>query len=129
MRYLRFIPFLIVFSVLGLCQEPAPSPAAKHAPEAKSQEEYDAFMAISAAKDLAGSETAAEEFATKYPESELRATAFMGLMQRYRQANKADRILAMGRKTLSIEPENTLALVLVSSTLAEGTAENAPNRA
>jgi tetratricopeptide (TPR) repeat protein len=97
----------------------AEAPKGKLAPEAKTQEELDAYTAAASAKDPTSGEAAADDFATKFPESELRAGLYSALMQRYQQADKTDKVLAMGRKVLTLDPGNPIAQVVIASTLAE----------
>src|SRR5436190_1801091 len=44
------------------------APAKKAPPQAKTQEEYAAYNAVSAQQDLAQAETGADEFAKKFPQ-------------------------------------------------------------
>src|SRR5215469_2687723 len=47
----------------------AAAPQGKRPPKVNSQEEYNAYNAAKAITDAAGAEKAAEDFATKYPQS------------------------------------------------------------
>jgi tetratricopeptide (TPR) repeat protein len=60
-------------------------------------------------------------FAAKFPDSELRGPLYTQAMGRYQQANSADKMVAMGRKILAIDPDDPAALVGVSQALAEQT--------
>ena len=73
-------------------QQPAPAaPAAKHQPAAKTQPEFDAFNAAMAnAKDPAAMEKGANDFATKFPDSELRVLLFKQSMRNYQAANDGE---------------------------------------
>ncbi len=53
----------------------AAAPAGKRPPQAKTQEEFAAYKAAIALTDPAAQEKAANDFATKFPDSELRALA------------------------------------------------------
>lgn len=97
------------------------APQGKRPPAAKTQPEFDAYKAAVAQPDAAGLEKAANDFATKFPDSELRSLLFTAAMQRYQQANNADKMLEMGRKVLSIDPDDPAALVGVAQALAEQT--------
>jgi tetratricopeptide (TPR) repeat protein len=94
---------------------------AKHPPQAKTQPEFDAFKAASANQDPAAIEKAADDFAAKYPDSELRIILYKTAMRAYQNANNADKMLDMGRKALAIDPDDPESLVDVAEVLTERT--------
>lgn len=94
---------------------------------AKTQAEYDAYQAASNQADLTKADSAASDFATKFPDSDLRSLLYGKLMYRYQQTNNADKTLEMGRKALALDPDAALALVMVSSVLAERSTETDPD--
>ena len=102
----------------------APAPTGKHQPQAKSQEEFKAFQDVAAKPDPASMETAANDFAQKYPNSELKGPLYQNVMLQYQNSNNSDKTLELGRKTLSIDPDNVVALVTVASVLANRTRES-----
>ena len=71
--------------------------------------------------DAAALEKAADDFAAKYPDSELRPLLYRSAMQRYQLANNADKMLEMAKKVLAIDPDDPEALVGISQVLAERT--------
>ena len=97
------------------------APAGKRPPAAKTQPEFEAYKAAVAQTDAAAVEKAADDFATKFPDSELRAMLYTSAMQRYQQANNADKMMDMGRKILAIDPDDPTALIGVAQGLAERT--------
>lgn len=97
------------------------APAGKRPPQAKTQAEFDDFKAAAALTDPAAVEKAANDFVTKYPDSELRVTVFKAAMQRYQQANNADKMMDMAQKALSYDPDDPEALIGVAQVLAERT--------
>jgi tetratricopeptide (TPR) repeat protein len=97
------------------------APAGKRPPQAKTQPEFDDFKAAAALTDPAAVEKAANDFAAKYPESELRVVVYKAAMQRYQQANNADKMLEMAQKVLSYDAEDPEALIGVAQVLAERT--------
>jgi tetratricopeptide (TPR) repeat protein len=106
--------------------QPAPATAQaakKSAPQAKTQEEYAAYNAVAAQADLTAAETAANDFAQKFPQSELTSLLYAQLMQKYYSQNKGDKTIEMGRKTLKLDPSNPLAAAMVATALAESTRE------
>ena len=74
------------------------APAGKRPPQAKTQPEFDAYKAAAAITDPAAQEKAADDFAAKFPDSELRALLYKQVMRSYQQVNNADKMLAMSRK-------------------------------
>lgn len=97
------------------------TPQGKRPPQAKTQPEFDAFKAASAATDPAAIEKAADDFAAKFPDSELRVLLYKGAMRAYQNANNADKMLDMGRKCLTFDPNDPEALVDVAEVLTERT--------
>jgi tetratricopeptide (TPR) repeat protein len=99
----------------------AAAPAGKRPPQAKTQEEFAAFNAAKALTDPAAQEKAAGDFATKYPDSELRALLYKGVMYGYQQANNADKMMETAQKILTFDADDPEALLGVAQVLAERT--------
>src|SRR5437879_1651921 len=107
----------------GQAAQPAgqTAPAGKRPPAAKTQPEFEAYKAAIAQTDPATLEKSADDFATKFPDSQLRAMLYTGAMQRYQQANNADKMMEMAKKILAIDADDPAALVGVAQALAERT--------
>ena len=101
----------------------APPKPDKQQPMAHSNEEFTAYKAVEANPDPKASLTAADEFAAKYPDSELRAPLYGIVMNKAYGANDADGALEAADRILKIEPDHTMALVISSQILAERTRE------
>ena len=100
---------------------PAP-PQGKRPPQAKTQPEYDAFNAAMAnQKDPAAVEKAADDFATKFPDSELRALLYKAAMRGYQNVNNGDKMSEMAQKLLKLDPDDPEALVAEAEVIAERT--------
>ena len=99
----------------------AAAPQGKRPPQAKTQPEYEAYKAAVALTDPAGVEKAANDFAAKFPDSELRETLYKAAMQKYQQENNADKMLEMAQKSLSYDPDDPEALVGAAQVIAERT--------
>jgi tetratricopeptide (TPR) repeat protein len=99
----------------------AAAPQGKRPPQAKTKEEYDAYNAAKALPDAPAREKAADDFAKKFPDSELRMVLYEAAMNSYQQANEADKMMEMARKVLSYDPDQPEALVGVAQVLAERT--------
>jgi tetratricopeptide (TPR) repeat protein len=102
----------------------AAAPAAKRPPQAKTQPEFDAYKVAAAATDPPALEKAAEDFATKFPDSELRVLLYKNAMRLYQNANNSDKTEAMGRKVLSFDGDDPEALVIVAEVIAERTRDS-----
>src|SRR5262249_28680824 len=62
-------------------------------PAAKSQEEFNAFQQVANISDPAAQEKASDDFAQKFPQSDLRPLLYSNLMRRYQSANDSDKTL------------------------------------
>jgi tetratricopeptide (TPR) repeat protein len=98
----------------------APAPG-KRPPQAKTQPEFDAYNAAIANKDGASLEKAADDFAAKFPDSELRVLLYKNVMRLYQNANNAEKVEAAGRKILALDGDDPEALVMVAQVIAERT--------
>jgi tetratricopeptide (TPR) repeat protein len=116
-------------SVLGVAQS-APSgqaaaqaaaPVGKRKPMAKTQPEYDAWKAAAAMTDAAAQEKAAADFATKYPDSELRQLLYTAVMHSYQAANNTEKTVEAAQKVLALDADDPEALVTVAQLMAERT--------
>ena len=101
-----------------------PAAQGKRPPAAKTQPEYTAYQAVVATADPAAQEKAADDFAAKFPDSELRVVAYKSVMHAYQQANNADKMMDAAHKVLSFDPDDPEALLGVSQVLAERTRES-----
>ena len=99
----------------------AAAPAGKRRPMAKTQEEYAAFNAANALTDPAAQEKAANDFAVKFPDSELRVLIYKSVMHGYQQANNLDKMMEMSQKVLGYDADDPEALIIAAQVLAERT--------
>lgn len=99
----------------------AAAPAGKRPPQAQTQPEFEAYKAAIALTDAAAMEKAADDFAAKFPNSELRVVLYKAAMQKYQQANNGDKMMEMAQKALSFDPDDPEALIAVAQVLAERT--------
>ena len=127
----------VIMAVLGVCvlgygqdkpaaQGTAPvgqtaTPPGKRPPQAKTQPEFDAYKTAIALTDAVAQEKAADDFAIKFPDSELRVVLYKSAMQKFQMANNADKMLEMGQKALSFDADDPEALVSVAQVLTERT--------
>src|ERR1700733_8591743 len=99
----------------------AAAPQGKRPPQAKTQPEFDAYKAAAALTDPAAQEKAADDFAVKFPESELRPVLYKAVMHGYQQANDGDKMMDAANKVLKYDPDDPEALLGVAQVLAEKT--------
>ena len=113
-----------------MAQQPstAPSPAAKPVPHAKTKPEFDDFKAASATTGGAAMEAAADSFASKYPDSDLRAELYLRAMHEYQTESQAAKTQAMAETILGIDPENPLALVITATGLSDQLPDARPDQ-
>jgi tetratricopeptide (TPR) repeat protein len=102
----------------------AVAPAGKRPPQAKTQPEFDAYKLAAANTDAAALEKASNDFATKFPDSELRVLLYKNAMRIYQSANNAEKTDAMGRKVLSFDADDPEALVIIAEVIAERTRDS-----
>lgn len=98
-----------------------PVPHSKGAPQAKTQDEFKAYQEVAAKTDPTQMEQAADAFAQKFPNSELRVVLYNNLMNLFRNAGATDRAVAAGRKSLAIDPTDPVPNVMVATSLAQTT--------
>jgi tetratricopeptide (TPR) repeat protein len=126
---------LILVLTLGLApglfpQNPqSGAPAGKHPPQAKSQAEYKDYNTAFTTSGAEAMEKAADAFAAKYPDSELRAILYSQALRQYQQENNPGKMLAMGEKVLTFDPDNTVALVLTATMMSDDLTESDPGQA
>lgn len=102
-------------------QAAAAAPVGKRPPQAKTQPEFDAYKAAAALTDPAAQEKAANDFATKFPDSELKPLLYKSVMHAYQSANNGDKMMEMGQKLLTYDADDPEALLAVAQIIAERT--------
>jgi tetratricopeptide (TPR) repeat protein len=97
-------------------------PPGKRPPAAKTQPEFDAYKAaVASAGDPVALTKAADDFATKFPDSELRILLFKTSMRLFQNANNGEQMSAAAEKVLKIDPDDPEALVATAEFIAEHT--------
>jgi len=97
-------------------------------PRAASRQEIEDFNAARSVIGGNSAEISANDFAAKYPTSELRLFLYTRAMYTYQSENDSPKLLAMAQKALSIDPDHPVALVLTATVLADGMEDNDPDR-
>ena len=89
-------------------------------PQAKTHPEFNDYNAAYAVAGGAASEKAADEFAAKYPASELKAFLYSKAMHEYQtENNQAEDPGHAREKVLQLDPDNVIALVLTANVLSD----------
>ncbi|MGC2745284.1 MAG: hypothetical protein WA672_19110 [Candidatus Angelobacter sp.] len=108
-----------------MAQQPADSngkqtqTAGKHVPQAKTHPEFNDYNAAYAIAGGATAEKAADDFAAKYPDSELKSFLYSKAMHEYQNEDNPAKMLSVGEKVLRLDPDNSIALVLTATVLAD----------
>jgi hypothetical protein len=125
MKVFSFVLPIVMAAITAVAQQPAATPApqaqpaGKRPPQAKTQQEYKDYNTDYALSGGAAVEKAADEFAAKYPQSELREYLYSKAMHEYQNENNPGKMLAMGEKVLALDSDNSIALVLTATVLAD----------
>jgi tetratricopeptide (TPR) repeat protein len=130
----RALFMLVICSSAALwAQQAAPSskagqPPAKHVAQAKTDQEFKDYTAAYAVAGGTALEKAADEFAAKYPASELKIFVYEKAMHEYQAENNEPKTLATAEKVLQLDPDNAIALVLTANVLSDLLSENDSDR-
>jgi tetratricopeptide (TPR) repeat protein len=98
-------------------------------PVAQSEQERNDFKIAYAKSGGQALETAANDFAARYPGSGLRQYLYSKAMRAFELENNAAATLAMAEKVLALDPNHAVALVLTATVLADRLDEHDPDRA
>jgi tetratricopeptide (TPR) repeat protein len=99
----------------------------KRAPQARSQEELDAYLEILAAKSPREALARMDAFIKGYPRSELLGTAYQYEMRAYEQLDDFDGMLRAGQHALISNPDNLSTLAALAPAMATRAAQR-PDR-
>jgi len=126
----KLMSICLLGSSLVIAQQPAATPAkaAKHVPEAKTHQEFNDYNAAYALSGGAQVEKAADDFSAKYPASEFKAYLYAKALHEYQNENNPAKMLAVGKRLLQLDPDNSIALVLTATVMADDLDEKDPDR-
>ena len=97
-------------------------PAGRPPVQAKSTAEYQAYQtAIANVSNADAMEKAADDFASKFPDSELRVLLYRAAMNSYQNSGNSLKMMDMGLKVLAIDKDDPEALIGVAEVLEERT--------
>lgn len=115
--------FLVVFltgSALLRAQAQPQQKAAPKGPQAKTQQEFDAFNKFTAETDNAKKAAAGEQFIKDFPNSELIGPyVYPALMLGYQSLNNYEKTVEYGEKVLIADPNSPLALFILAVVIPE----------
>jgi len=97
-------------------------------PQARSEQERVDFNIAYALQGAATEEAAAIDFSNRYPMSQLRRYLYSSAMLQYQRENNPAKMLAMGERVLTLDPDNPLALVLTATALADSLVDHDRDR-
>jgi tetratricopeptide (TPR) repeat protein len=136
LTWVAVMALTLALAGLAAAQSQTPAPAAKpqasatqaagRAPvQAKTQEEYQAYQAaVANAQNPAAMEKSADDFAAKFPASDLRVLLYRSAMQSYQTSGDSPKMLNMGLKVLAIDKDDPEALIGVAEVLEEQTSNS-----
>ncbi len=120
--------------VAAQAQSSATVPASSRAPQAgtpntgrapiqtKTREEYKAYQAaVANAQNPEAMEKAADDFAAKFPTSDVRVLLYRAAMSSYQDAGNPEKMMSMGMKVLAIDKDDPEALIGIAEILEERT--------
>jgi tetratricopeptide (TPR) repeat protein len=88
----------------------------------KTREEYQAFQsAVANTQNPGATEKAADDFAAKFPNSEVRVLLYRAAMSSYQNAGNPQKMMDMGLKVLAIDKDDPEALIGIAEVLEERT--------
>ena len=116
------------FAAAGVHAQTGPLPRKAQAPQARSQDEMDAYLQVADAADPREAVRLAEVFATRYPASELLGLVYQSQMHAYESLGDFRAMLRTGKEALVAQPDNLntlLALAPAMANHAEGSSDRA----
>ena len=128
------ITVLAASFVAAQAQSSASTPASSSAPQAgapnagrppvqtKTREEYKAYQAaVANGQNPEAMEKAADDFAAKFPNSDVRVLLYRAAMSSYQNAGNPEKMMNMGLKVLAIDKDDPEALIGIAEILEERT--------
>ncbi|HSK42400.1 MAG TPA: hypothetical protein VLA83_00790 [Candidatus Binatia bacterium] len=112
----------------AVCNSKQTQSTGKHVPQAKTHPEFNDYNAAYALAGGTALEKAADDFAAKYPASELKTFLYAKAMHEYQTENNPPKILSTGAKVLQLDPDNAVALVLTANVLSDSLTEGDADR-
>ena len=111
------VALALIGSTTGLRAQLGPA----QAPQARSQEELDAYLEILTSSDPEETVVKTDRFASRYPKSELLGTVFQYQTQAYQEQGDFDGVLGAGKRSLGLHPDNLNTLLILASTIPNAT--------
>lgn len=128
------ISVLAASFVMAQAQSLATAPSSSDAPQAgtpntgrppvrtKTREEYKAYQAaVANEQNPEAMEKAADDFAAKFPNSDVRVLLYRAAMSSYQNAGNPEKMMNMGLKVLAIDKDDPEALIGIAEILEERT--------
>jgi tetratricopeptide (TPR) repeat protein len=124
----RRLIFCLLIALLAYSHSSALAQTARRVPEARSRQEYQDYKSATAIAEGASLEKAADDFAAKYPASELRVYLYSKSLHQYQNEDNPAKMLDMANKVLALDPDNSVALATSALVLADSLIASDPAR-
>ncbi|MBI4464663.1 MAG: tetratricopeptide repeat protein [Acidobacteria bacterium] len=135
LRRLRILPLAMglfwglgLFGEASVAAQSASGPTPERQPRAQSEQEFEAYQRFRKETNPDQQIQLIEDFLLEYPNTELKEFAFQTATQAYQAKNDYERLLTYGELTLAENPDNLVALMILSSALPERTERKDPER-
>jgi len=115
---MRFFLALILLSEAGA--QFGPLMTSTQTPQARSEEELDAYLEIYRHQDAQSTVALADRFAATYPESEFLGLVYEHQALAYQEMNNYEGVLRAGAKALALSPRNIKVLVTLALAIPNG---------
>ena len=103
-------------------QQPGNSTAGRPPVKTRTREEYKAYQsAVTNVQNPDAMEKAADDFAAKFPNSDVRVLLYRAAMSSYQNAGNPEKMMNMGVKVLAIDKDDPEALIGIAEILEERT--------
>jgi tetratricopeptide (TPR) repeat protein len=116
-RWILPATFAIICGSLCLQAQLSPFSSPAHAPQAKTQEELDAYLQIVTVQDPTIVIRNTETFVSQYPQSNLLGTAYQYQMLAYEQKDDLQGLLSAGEKAVKLQPDNVNTLLTLANAI------------
>ncbi|HLY98945.1 MAG TPA: tetratricopeptide repeat protein [Candidatus Angelobacter sp.] len=118
----------VLIALLAYSLPCAPAQTTRRVPEARSRQEYQDYMAATAITDGALLEKAADDFAARFPASELRVYLYSRSLHQYQNEDNPEKMLEAANKVLTLDPDNSVALATSALVMADSLTSSDPAR-
>ncbi len=120
MSCMLFVSFLLGTARFRSFAQMGPFLSPLQVPQAKTEEEYDAYLEILTSENPEQTVARVKSFARNFPKSQLLGLAFEHEMLAYQRLQEWFNVLHSGQKALQLEPRNVMTLLTVAAAIING---------